>query len=448
MVVGDLATNVDVLVLGAGPGGYSAAMRATQLGKEVVLVDSGALGGGLGQNCIPAKALANAADYLRQISHLAQAGITITEPTLNWDQMQAWKNNQVEQTIGEIKGQLDQLQVEIVSGRGWFLAENEARIEAEYGAKRYLFDHAVVAAGCNPAAWPGLPFDDTRILTPAQALALTQLPQSLSIIGADYIAAGLASIFARLGVAVSLCLPAGQRLLFEFDPAAGQIIQTHLQEFGVQITDLTALEELSGLIIVSAGLTPHTEGLALDQAKVNVDTTGFIKVNDRQRTSNSTIYAVGDVTGAPSLVHVAIKQGQIAADNIAGRVAQFAPQAIPRVTWTDPPVAAVGLTTADAEMMGYQVKSFKLNVQPSTFNLQPSAGFIEVVAEQDSDIFLGLTVVGPQAEILIGEAALALEMGATLTDLAETLHPSLGAGEAWGRAAEMTIGNFLPQIKL
>jgi dihydrolipoamide dehydrogenase len=432
MVVGDLATQVDVLVLGAGPGGYSAAVRAAQLGQEVILVDSGSLGGGWRQNYIPAKALANAAGYLKQFSQLAQLGITTTAPEFDWAQMQAWKNSQVEQAIGEIKHQLDQHQVELVIGQGWFLGENEARIDAEYGAKRYLFDHAVIAVGCTPTPWPGLLFDGARILTPAQALALTQLPESLSIIGADYIAAGLAAIFANLGVAVGLLLPAGQRILSEFDPAAGQVVQTRLQELGVQITDLTDLEDLSGLIIVSAGLTAHTEDLALDQAKVNVDTNGFIEVNDRQRTSNSTIYAVGDVTGAPPLAHVAIKQGQVAADNIAGRVAQFAPQAIPRVAWTDPPVAAAGMTAAEAEAGGYQIKSFRLN-------LQSSVGFIELVAEQDSEVLVGVTIVGPEAEALIGEVALALEMGATLTDLAETLHPSLGAGENLMKAAEAAL---------
>lgn len=431
MVVGDLATNVDVLVLGAGPAGYAAALRAAQLGQEVVLVDPNPPGGSLGQRTLPVKFLLEAAQQLQQIPSLAERGIITGKPELDWPKLQAWKNSRVEAALAEIKRQLDQQQVEWVAGRGWFLAENEARIEAEYGAKRYLFDHAVIAIGGEPAPWPELFFDGKRILTPAEVLALSELPSSLNILGADEMAAELATLFAKLGVTVRLLLPNGQQLLPEFDPEAGQVVQNSLQALGVEIdTDVSGFGNLPGLIVVSAGLMPPTANLDLDKARVVNNASGFIQVNEHQQTSNPTMYAAGAVTGALPLAHVATKQGWVTAENIAGKIAQFAPQAIPRVAYTDPPLASVGLTTVQAETAGYHV---------SHITDDSTGKFIQLVAEQESEVLLGVTIAGPGADVLIGEAALALEMGATLTDLAETLHPVAEAGEALARAAMKMI---------
>ncbi|MCK6625674.1 MAG: NAD(P)/FAD-dependent oxidoreductase [Anaerolineae bacterium] len=430
MVVGDLATNVEVLVLGAGPGGCSAALRAAQLGKEVLLVDPDPLGGGMRAGGLAAETLLEAAGQIWQLNHWSQPGITVTGSTFDWSELQAWKNSRVEALSAEIKRLLDQYQVEVVTGQGWFLAENEARVESEYESKRYLFDQAVIAVGGEAAPWPDLPFDHKRVLTPVQALALAELPAALTLIGADYLAAELATLFAKLGVSVRVLLPTGQRLLPEFDPAAGEVVQARLQEMGVKIENLTGLEDLSGLIIVSAGLTPRTTQLGLDKAKVTTNANGFIQVNDRQQTGNPAIYAVGDVTGGPPLAYVAAKQGKVAAENIAGKLAQFAPQAIPRVARTDPEVAAVGLTASEAETAGYHVSRI-------TYHVSPSTGFVELVAEQENEVLLGVTIVGPQAGVLIGEAALALEMGATLTDLAETLHPA--GGDSLAKAAVKMI---------
>ncbi|MFN8454060.1 MAG: FAD-dependent oxidoreductase [Anaerolineae bacterium] len=439
MVVGDLATTVDVLVLGAGPGGCAAAIRAAQLGKEVALVDPGTPGNSLAQTRLALRALLSTANQFWQLTQLAQQGIFLgdTPPRLEWGRLQSWKNRLIEQYLDGMKRQLEQ--VELVDGRGWFLAPHEVRIEGEYGAKRYLFDQAVIAVGAEPTPWPDLPFDGQRVLTPAQALALTEFPAQVSLIGADSVAAELATLFAKLGVTVNLFIPTNQRLLAEFDPAAGQKVQSSLEKLGAEITELSdpLPANLSGLIVVSRGLTPRTPDLRLSQAGVAFDTNGYIGVNERQQTSNPAIYAAGAVTGAPPLAHVATKQGQVAADNIAGRAAQFAPQAIPRVVYTDPPIAAVGLTNIEAEAAGYNVSGVRCQVSGV---LDDSDGcFVELIAEQSSEVLLGVTVMGAQAETLIGEAALALEMGATLTDLAETLHPRGGAGEALAKAAERAL---------
>lgn len=429
MVVGDLATNVEVLVLGAGPAGIAAALRAAELGKEVVLVDPDPPGGGMRSGGIAAEALLEAAGQVWSLTHWTQPGISVAGSTFDWGQLQAWKNSRVETMSAEIISQLDRYQVERVAGRGWFLAENEARIESEYESKRYLFDHAVITVGGEAASWPGLPFDQKRVLTPAQTLALAELPAALTLIGGDCGAAELATLFARLGVLVRVLLPTGQRLLPEFDAAAGAAVQACLQEMGVTFADLIDPPDLSGLIVVSAGLTAQTTNLGLDQARVTTDAHGFVPVNNRQQTSNPAIYAAGAVTAGPPLAHVAAKQGQVAAENLAGKLAQFAPQAIPRVARTDPEAASAGLTAAEAEKAGY-------HVQCSMFNVQPAGGFVELVAEQENEVLLGVTIVGPRAGVLIGEAALALEMGATLTDLAETLHPRVGEALA-GAAMKM-----------
>jgi dihydrolipoamide dehydrogenase len=195
-------------------------------------------------------------------------------------------------------------------------------------------------------------------------------------------------------------------------------------------------------VVVSAGLTPCTGALNLAQARIKTDAQGFIQVNDRLRTNNPNIYAVGDVTGGLPLAHIAIKQGKVAAETIAGLPAQYAPQAVPRVAWTDPPVAAVGLTASEAEATGYEAVTgrFPLAANGRALTLDSAEGFVQTVAEKGSGVLLGVTIVGAQADSLIGEAALALEMGATLTDLAETLHPHPSLGETLQEAAEAALG--------
>jgi dihydrolipoamide dehydrogenase len=268
----------------------------------------------------------------------------------------------------------------------------------------------------------------------------------MAIIGSDYIAVELATIFTKLGVAVHLLIPAGEHLLNEFDPSAGRQIQTRLKKLGVKVetkvTDPTRVVEDTAQVIVSAGLTPHTGDLQLADAQVGLDESGFILVNDRMQTSNPAVYAVGDVTGGPPLATVAIKQAKVAAESIAGKPAQYAPQAIPHVAWTDPQVATVGLTAAEAKSAGYTVVTgrFPLAANGRALTLNAGEGFVQTVAEKENEILLGVTIVGVQAGTLIGEATLALEMGATLTDLAETLHAHPGLGETLMESAEAALG--------
>lgn len=447
MVVGDLAVAVDVVVLGAGPGGYVAAIRAAQLGQEVVLVDPGPPGGTcLHAGCIPSKALLAAANCAWQVSTWPEMGITTGQVQIDLAQMQAWKNQVVGQLAKGVKQLLDRHKVQFVSGLGWFMEGNEVRVEGEYGAKRFVFENCIIAVGADPAPLPGLAFDGQRILTPGQALGLTDRPENLAVIGSSTIAAEIAIFYAKLRVPVRLLIPSGRQFLAEFDPAAGRQVLARLKKLGVKVE--TNVDDLPGVVagadrvVVAAGLTPRTGRLDLGQVEVKTDDRGFIPVDDRLRTSNPSIYAVGDVTGGPPLASVAYKQGKIAAEHIAGRPVQYAPQALPRMAWTDPEVAAVGLTPAEAEAAGYKIITgrFPLAANGRALTLNAGQGFVLTVAEEESEILLGMTVVGPQAEALIGKAALALEMGATLTDLVETMHPHPGLGEALLESAEAALG--------
>ncbi len=447
MVVGDLAVSVDVVVLGAGPGGYVSAIRAAQLGKDVVIVDPGPVGGVcLNYGCIPTKSLLTAADRAWKAKNSAAIGVEVAHVSVNLPQMQTWTDGVVGRLVKGVHQLLEKNGVEIVSGKGWFLDKNEVRVEGKYGAKRYAFEQCVVAVGGHSAPLPGLPFDGERVLTPQQAYRVQQLPDNVAIIGVDYIAVELATFFGKLGVPVRLLLPNATPMLPAFDPSVGRHLRTNLKKLGVcieaKITDPVEAVQDAALVVVSNGIMPNTTDLHLDAVKIATDETGFIAVDDHMRTSNPNIFAVGDVTGLSTMANEAMKQAKVAAATLAGKTTQYAPQAVPKVAWTEPEIAAVGLTAAEAEAAGYTVDAghFPMAANGRALMLNGGTGFVSTVAEQKSGVLLGVTMMGPHAAELIGEAALALEMGATLTDLAETLHLHPSVSEPLQESAEDALG--------
>jgi len=461
MVVGDVTTAVDVLVLGAGPAGYVAAICAAQLGKHVTLIDSRPPGGTcLHQGCIPLKALLSASERYQQLhqEELAAMGIQAEAVSFDWASMQTWKQSVVDRLADGVRRLVAGNRVEYVYGTGWFMNNQEVRVEGEHGSLRFKFEHCIIAVGANAAPLAQLPYDGKHVLTPEQALMLPELPETLSVVGDDYIALELATLFARLDVKVKLLSP-GEQILAGVDPAALRLVQAGLRKLGVQLVTNASIENVSGRpVVISQGVCPHTAGLHLEAAGIEVAPNGGITVDTMQQCMDvylpsrqdalrpsSHIYAIGDCTGGRPLASIAIKQAKVAAEVIAGQRVQFAPLVTPLVVHTTPELATVGYSAAEATHAGYNVISgrFPLAANGRALTLGTDNGVALVVANADDGALLGATLVGSRAGDLIGQAALAIEMGATLTDLDEILyaHPSLS--EALQEGAESALGRAI-----
>jgi len=448
MVVGDVTTAVDVLVLGAGPGGYVAAIRAAQLGHHVTLVDKGPPGGTcLNRGCIPLKALLSSTERYAQMrsDDLVNMGIAAESVAFDWAKMQAWKQSVVDRLAEGVRRLVTGNHIDYVFGTGWFINEQEVRVEGEHGSHRFKFSHCILAVGAAATPLPGLPFDGKQVLTPEQVLQLPVLPETLSVFGDDYIALELATLFARLGVKVGLYVP-GEQLLAGFDPAALRLVQASLRKQGIQVTTKATIEQVSERpIVISRGFSPHTAGLHLDATGVKVTENGGIFVNTMQQSSVPTIFAVGDCTGGRNLASIAIKQGKVAAEVLSGQRVQFAPLVTPLVVHITPEIATVGYTAEEATRAGYSVTMgrFPLAANGRALTLGTDNGVALVVASKDDGIVLGATIVGPRAGDLIGQFALAIEMGATLTDLSEILYAHPGLSEIVPESVDNALGRAI-----
>ncbi len=441
MVVGDVTTAVDVLILGAGPGGYVAAIRAAQLGRKVTLVEANEPGGTcLNTGCIPLKALLAASERYSQArgADLADMGITSKQVTFDWHRMQAWKQSIVQRLTDGVLRLLKSHNIECVHGTGWFINEQEVRVEGEHGSLRFKFDACIIATGAEPASSEAHPYDGQELLTPEQALTLPQLPETLSISGENYIALELATLFTRLGIGVTLYTP-GTHLLPGIDPAALRLLQSALRKQGITIKSQVATGAIQDRpLIYTQRVTPHVSGLHLDAAGIKLHPDGGILVDKQQRTSQPHIFAVGDCIGASTaLASHAIKQGKVAAEVIAGQRVQFDPLVTPLVVHTTPEIATLQAVSAETNAEGEQLLSgrFPLAANGRALTLGSDNGVALLTAATDGTL-LGATLLGPRAGDLIGQLALAREMGATLTDLDEILYAHPGLGEVILEAAE------------
>lgn len=443
MVVGDVTTAVDVLVLGAGPAGYVAAIRAAQLGKHVTLIEPEQAGGTcLNRGCIPLKALLSASERYQQTSQeeLAAMGICVPSVSFDWAKMQVWKQSVVERLADGVRRLIAGNKIDLVKGTGWFLNAEEVRVEGEYGSHRFKFDHCIIATGASPRPLDG----NVQAMTPEQALQSTDLPERVNILGDDYIALELATVFARLGVQTTLLLP-GEQLLSGVDPVAQRLIQAGLRKLRVQTrTNVVANDLTEQPLIVSCGVVPNTTGLHLDACGVEVNDDGSIRVDTMMRSNVANIYAVGDCCSASSgrrLASIAIKQGKVVAEVLAGQRVQFAPLVIPRVVHTTPELAIVGYSASEASKAGYAVKvgRFPLAANGRALTLNADNGVALLVANVEDETLLGATLVGPRAGDLIAQAALAIEMGATLTDFSEILFAHPGLSETLQESADAAL---------
>ena len=459
MVMGDLVREVDVAVVGGGPGGYAAAFRCAELGLETLVVDAGGRLGGtcLWEGCIPSKALLHVAALLGEATAAREIGIDFGEPRLSLDTMRKWKDERV---VGKLARGLASVArskgVEIVGGRGVFEGSRQLRVEGEEPQK-IRFKHAIVATGSRPEIPDGLAPGGDRIMDSAAALTLAEVPERLLVVGGGYVGLELGQVYAALGSAVTL-VEMTDGLLPGVDRDLVQPLVRRCQKLFAAIhvtTHVTALEERDASVeagfgdttttfdrvLVAVGRRPATAGLGLETTRALVDSLGFVEVDDRCRTADPHLYAVGDVTGEPTLAHRAMRQGKVAAETIAGRPAAFDNIAVPAVVFTDPEVAWCGLLETEAQARGRDVRvaRFAWAASGRAATLGRADGLTKLVADPESGRLLGVGVVGPHAGELIAVGALAVEAALTAEDLALTIHAHPTLAESFMEAAETLL---------
>jgi dihydrolipoamide dehydrogenase len=441
--MGSLPEEVDLAVIGAGVGGYVAAIRAAQLGLNVTIVEKEKLGGHcLNYACIPSKTLIHISDLFYAAQHADNFGIT---GTLNIDaqKMYNWRmgvSDKLEKGVGFL---LKSNQVEVVKGTGTFISSNTLQLT---NGTSLDFKKAIIATGSTPATLKGFEFGG-NIIDYKQALMLNRIPKSMVILGAGYVSVEIGTLYAKFGTKVHIV--ARSDVLSHFDQDAVALVKKRLTALGAEIhTGVTptshdqssvTLSDGSKLdaevIVVAVGLVPYTDGLSLDATKVTLDDKGFIKVDEMLRTTDPNILAVGDVIGEPMLAHKAIRQGVVAAEVAAGQSSAYDNQVVPAVIFSDPEVAVAGRLEGD----GISVTKFPLTALGRAIALGEETGFVKI-AYDGNKLVKGIEIVSEDANAMIAEAALAIEMGTTLEDIADTIHPHPTFSESVQEAAEGALG--------
>ncbi len=481
MVVGDIATGTDVLVIGAGPAGYVAAIRAGQLDLDVTLVEKDAYGGTcLNHGCIPSKALIHASGLAHEAGNAEEMGI-YADPAIDLEGMVGWKDGIVDQLTGGVEKLCKANGVNLLEGTAHFADENTVRVSHGgdgQGSESLEFEHAIIATGSRPIEIPNFDYSDEPVLNSRQALALDSVPDSLVIVGAGYIGMELATVFAKIGTDVTV-IEMLDEALPGFDPAVARPVKKRAKALGIDFhfgygasdwhehgdgirveaepTDGAAadggqveetadtLELDADKVLVAVGRAPVSDTLELEAAGIETDDQGFIPTDDRARTNLEHVFAVGDVAGEPMLAHAGSKEGQVAAEVIAGEPSALDYQAMPAAVFTDPEIGTVGMTEAEAEEEGFEtvVGKFPFQASGRALTTGHTDGFVKIVADADAGFVLGAQIVGPEASELIAELGLAIELGATLEDVAATIHTHPTLSEAVMEAAENALGHAI-----
>lgn len=462
------ASRYEACVIGAGPGGYVAAIRLAQLGKKVILVDRDRLGGTcLNYGCIPSKALIAAGTLFERMKRAEEMGIVAEVVRLDMEKLVRWKDGVVQKLGNGIASLLKMNGVELSLGDARFTGTRSIEVKTHKGpAQSIEAEQFIIATGGRPIDLPGLAFDGKTIISSKEALDLVEVPKRLLVVGGGVIGLELGTFFAKVGSQVTV-VELMPQLLPGTEIDLVQIVQRALKKRGVAIhleskvksatvlgdgTAKVSVETKKGEIsidvdkvLVCVGVRPNVESLNLDAVHVQLSEKKFIKVDHTLRTNVGNIFAIGDVTGGPLLAHRASKQGIVAAEALAGRRSVYDVRAMPGAIFTDPEVATVGMTEAEAEKAGYKprVGKFPFAASGRALSTGETEGFVKIVADQASDIVLGAAIVGPEASNLIAEAALAIEMGATAEDLALTVHAHPTLPESLMEAAEAVHGRAI-----
>ncbi len=437
--------STQALIIGGGVGGYVAAIRLGQLKIKPILVEKGVLGGTcLNVGCIPSKAVITAAKLADKARHAEAFGIKVSGVEVDMPRLIGWKDEIVKKLTGGVATLVKGNGAEILSGRASFRSAHDVEVLTEKGPVSIQADNIIIATGSVPIEIGPFPRDGNRVLDSADALALQTVPARLLVIGGGYIGLELGTALAKLGSKVTI-VEAMDQVLPGFDPEVAKLLERKLKKLGVEVVtrakakgfsegpdglivgmevDGTARTVQCDKILVTVGRRPFTSGLALDAAGLKLDDRGFLPVNDKMQTAVPGIYAIGDVVGNPMLAHKASREGEIAAEVIAGRAAAFDARVIPSVVFTDPEVATAGLSEEQARAAGRNIAvgKFPFAALGRALTNQETDGFCKAVLDRDTGEILGVTIVGANASDTIAEAALAIEMGALYEDVALTIH--------------------------
>jgi dihydrolipoamide dehydrogenase len=462
----DMAIQTDLVVIGAGPGGYTAAFYAADRGLSVAIIDREPNPGGVCvyRGCIPSKALLHVAKVIDEAAHASSWGVSFGAPKIDVDKLRGFKDHVVKQLTGGTGQLVKARKIKYLRGTATLLGPTSLEVALlEGGTEQVTFGHGIIAVGSQPAKVPGLSIDSPRIMDSTGALDLENVPKSLLVIGGGYIGLELGSVYATLGTKVTVVemmpglLPGADRDLVavlakriekmcEAVLLETKVVGVKEQKDGVAVTfedaNLARRDQVFEKVLVSVGRKPNMMA-GLDKTKVETDPRGFIKVDARRRTAEPTLYAIGDVAGEPMLAHKASHEGRVAVDAILGEDVAFEPAAIPAVVFTDPELAWTGLTETEAQKLGKKVEISKFPWVASgrALSIDRTDGLTKLVIEPGSQRVLGVGIVGPGAGELIAEGTLAIEMGAVASDLELTIHAHPTLSETVMEGAEAFFGH-------
>ncbi|WP_404323824.1 dihydrolipoyl dehydrogenase [Cytobacillus firmus] len=469
MVVGDFPIETDTIVIGAGPGGYVAAIRAAQLGQKVTIVEKANMGGVcLNVGCIPSKALIAAGHRYENAKHSDVMGITAENVKVDFTKVQEFKSGVVKKLTGGVEGLLKGNKVDIVRGEAYFVDGNTLRVMDDNSAQTYTFKNAIIATGSRPIELPTFKFSK-RVLDSTGALALQEIPEKIVVIGGGVIGIELGGAYANFGSQVTI-LEGADDILIGFEKQMSSLVKRNLKKKGVEfITKALAKgveENENGVtvkfeekgeeksidadyVFVMVGRRPNTDELGLEQAGVKMTERGVIEIDKQCRTSVSNIYAIGDIVAGPQLAHKASYEGKIAAEAIAGHNAEIDYLAIPAVVFSEPELASVGYTEQQAKEEGIEVTAakFPFAANGRALALDSTDGFLKLVTRKEDGLVIGAQIAGASASDMIAELGLAIEAGMTAEDLAMTIHAHPTLGEITMEAAEVAIGSPIHIVK-
>jgi dihydrolipoamide dehydrogenase len=465
----------EVLVLGAGPGGYTAAFRAADLGKKVTLIERYDTLGGVCLNvgCIPSKALLHTAQMLNEAEHMKANGVDFGKPKIDLAGVDGFKNKVVAKLTGGLEQLAKQRKVDVITGAGEFVDQHHLLVTKDGAETLIYFDNCIIAAGSQPTQIPVFPNDDKRLMDSTDALNVTSIPKTLLIVGGGIIGLEMATIYDALGSEVSvveymdslmpgcdkdLVRPLSKRISKKYKAI---YLNTKVSDIKPQKTGLKVSFEGANApepqaydkVLVAVGRRPNGLKIGADKAGVNVDEAGFIQVDNQMRTNVANIFAIGDIVGGPMLAHKATHEAKVAAEVISGMKSCFEPKTIPSVAYTDPEVAWMGLTEIEAKKQGieYEKGTFPWAASGRALGNDRDEGLTKVLFDKETKRLLGAGIVGVNAGELIAEAVLALEMGADMEDISLTIHPHPTLSETFNFAAEMAEGTitdlFIPKRK-